>query len=230
MRLLTLICLLGLGFSLNAQLQSPNEFLPHNLGEHFTPHHLVVDYFEHVAQNSDKVKLMSYGKTNQDRPLILAFVTSKENMDQLEDIRLNNLQKTGMIEASEDTSLDRAVVWLSYSVHGNEAGGSESSMAVLYELVNGKNSKATEWLKNTIVILDPSLNPDGYSRYTHWHRDIANLHPSPARSVREHREPWPGGRVNHYLFDLNRDWAWQTQVEISAAYESVPAMDAPCPC
>jgi hypothetical protein len=170
-------------------------------------------YFEHVAQNSDKVKLMSYGKTNQDRPLILAFVTSKENMDQLEDIRLNNLQKTGMIEASEDTSLDRAVVWLSYSVHGNEAGGSESSMAVLYELVNGKNSKATEWLKNTIVILDPSLNPDGYSRYTHWHRDIANLHPSPARSVREHREPWPGGRVNHYLFDLNRDWAWQTQVE-----------------
>ncbi len=213
MRLLTLICFLGLVFTLNAQLQSPDEFLPHKLGEHFTPHHLVVDYFEHVAQNSDKATLMTYGKTNQDRPLILAVVTSKKNMDQLDEIRLNNLRKTGMQEGVQNPDLDRAVVWLSYSVHGNEAGGSESSMAVLYELVSGENQKVAEWLENTIVIIDPSLNPDGYSRYSHWYRDVANLYPSPVRGLREHREPWPGGRVNHYMFDLNRDWAWQTQVE-----------------
>jgi hypothetical protein len=213
MRLVTLICLLGLTLSLSAQIESPSEFLPHQLGENFTPHHLLVDYVEHVAANSKRVKLVHYGKTNQDRPLILAIVSSEENIANLENLRLNNLRKTGMVEGENEKELDRAIVWLSYSVHGNEAGGSESSMAVLHELTDVKNKNAATWLQNTIVIIDPSLNPDGYSRYSHWNRNVSNLHPSPARGVREHKEPWPGGRVNHYLFDLNRDWAWQTQVE-----------------
>ncbi|MCB0650646.1 MAG: zinc carboxypeptidase [Saprospiraceae bacterium] len=213
MRFLTFLCLFGFVLPLSAQLQSPDEFLPHKLGERFTPHHLLVDYVEYVAANSNKVKLVKYGKTNEDRPLILAIISSEENMANLENIRLNNLRKTGLLEGTTDASLDRAIVWLSYSVHGNEAGGSESSMAVLYELAGGKNKEVEEWLKNTIVILDPSLNPDGYSRYSHWNRSVSDLIPNPTRGVREHREPWPGGRVNHYLFDLNRDWAWQTQVE-----------------
>lgn len=213
MRFLTFLCLFGFVLPLRAQFQSPDEFLPHKLGERFTPHHLLVDYVEYVAANSNKVKLVQYGKTNEDRPLILAIISSEKNMANLENIRLNNLRKTGLLEGTTDASLDRAIVWLSYSVHGNEAGGSESSMAVLYELAGGKNKEVDEWLENTIVILDPSLNPDGYSRYSHWNRSVSDLIPNPTRGVREHREPWPGGRVNHYLFDLNRDWAWQTQVE-----------------
>lgn len=213
MRLVTLICLLGFTISLSAQLKSPDEFLPHKLGEHFTPHHLLVDYVEYVAANSNRVKLVPYGKSYEDRPLLVAVVSNEENMQQLEAIRENNLKKTGMLEGNSDQSLDRAIVWLSYSVHGNEAGGSESSMQVLYELANTNSKRAKELLKNTIVIIDPSLNPDGYSRYSHWNRSVSNLHPNPATDVREHKEPWPGGRVNHYLFDLNRDWAWQTQIE-----------------
>lgn len=199
--------------ALTAQLQSPDEFLPHRLGETFTPHHLLVDYFQHIAANSAMAKLEDYGHTNEDRPLFVAIVSSPENMEQLEAIRLNHLRRTGLAEGAVDPTLDRAFVWLSYSVHGNEAAGSESSMGVVYDLVDPNNAKTKAWLENTIVIIDPSVNPDGYSRYTSWYREVATTDRDITPGVREHREPWPGGRTNHYMFDLNRDWAWQTQVE-----------------
>ncbi len=195
------------------QVQSPDNFLPHRLGETFTPHHILVDYFEHVAANSETVQLEEYGRTNEQRPLLLAVVSTQENMDQIEAIRLNHLRRAGIEEGTPDPALDRAIVWLSYSVHGNEAAGAESSMGVIYDLVDPNNKEAQEWLKNTIVIIDPSVNPDGYSRYSSWYRGVATTDRDITPDVREHREPWPGGRTNHYMFDLNRDWAWQTQVE-----------------
>lgn len=198
---------------LMGQVQSPDNFLPHRLGETFTPHHILVDYFEHVAANSEIVQLEEYGRTNEQRPLLLAFVSTQENMDQIEAIRLNHLRRAGIEEGTPDPALDRAIVWLSYSVHGNEAAGAESSMGVIYDLVDPNNKETQEWLKNTIVIIDPSVNPDGYSRYSSWYRGVATTDRDITPDVREHREPWPGGRTNHYMFDLNRDWAWQTQVE-----------------
>lgn len=212
-RLHYVILLLCLPFLAVAQLQSPDAFLPHKLGDNFTPHHLLVDYFEHVEANSPNIKLMEYGRTNEDRPLILAFISTPENLKNLEAIRLNQLRHCGLEEGAVDPALDRSIVWLSYSVHGNEAGGSESSMAVVYDLANTADANTQAWLKNTIVIMDPSVNPDGYSHYTHWYRSVATKNRDINPTVREHDEPWPGGRVNHYMFDLNRDWAWQTQVE-----------------
>ena len=196
-----------------SKLQSPDTFLPHKLGEHFTPHYMVVDYFQHVADNSDLVQLYKYGESNQKRPLYLAFISSKKNLENLEEIRKNNLRLTGLEQGSITSTSAIAIVWLSHGVHGNEAGASESSMQSLYELVNPNNTEAKRWLENTIVIIDPSINPDGYSRYTHWNRNVGNQSPDPVHEAREHDEPWPGGRVNHYLFDLNRDWAWATQIE-----------------
>lgn len=196
-----------------AQIVSPSEFLPHDLGETFTPHHMLVSYYRQVAEASPGVKLEQYGVTNEARPLLLAFVSSPENIAKLEAIRENNLRNAGLLPGDTDPVLnDIAIVWLSYSVHGNEAGGSEASMGVLYDLVKN-DARISSWLKNTVVVLDPSLNPDGYNRYSNWYRQNATLGLDPNPSVREHNEPWPGGRVNHYLFDLNRDWAWQTQVE-----------------
>lgn len=179
----------------------------------FTHHYNLVDYFKHVAEKSKQVKLITYGYTNEHRPLIIAFVSSEANIKRLEDIRLNNMRRAGALAGNPDKSDKTALVWLSYSVHGNESAGSESSMQVIYDLVNPNNKEAQAWLQNTVVVIDPSVNPDGYSRYTHWYYNAANATVSPMRSNREHREPWPGGRANHYLFDLNRDWAWQTQVE-----------------
>lgn len=215
MRILVLLAAVFLAVpSFGQPLPRPSDRLPHRLGEAFTPHHMLVDYFQEIAEVSPRVELERYGTTNEDRPLLLAYVSTPENIARLDAIRKNNLRLAGLLPGKPDPALgDMAIVWLSYSVHGNEAAGSEASMGVLYDLADTNNARTSAWLKNTVVIIDPSLNPDGYNRYTNWYRQNATrlLDPNPA--AREHNEPWPGGRVNHYLFDLNRDWAWQTQVE-----------------
>ncbi|HNT19053.1 MAG TPA: M14 family zinc carboxypeptidase [Saprospiraceae bacterium] len=195
------------------KIPSPSEFLPSPYTKMFTHHAHLVDYFKMVAEKSKQVKLVQYGETYEHRPLLLAFVSSEANIQRLEDLRVNNLRRTGLLPGNPDKSDKTVFVWFSYSVHGNESAGSESSMQVLYDLVNPDHGDAREWLKNTVVVIDPSVNPDGYSRYTQWYYNAANERVSPMRANREHREPWPGGRSNHYLFDLNRDWAWQTQAE-----------------
>jgi hypothetical protein len=197
-----------------AQLLSPDQFLPHKWGEHFTPHEMQVSYYQQVAANSKNIILRPYGYTNQKRPLQLAFISSEANLAKLEAIRQNNLRRAGLLEGATDPSLDNlSIIWLSYSVHGNEAAGAESCLRVVYELVNPQNASTKEWLKNTLIIIDPCINPDGNSRYTHWYRNVVGTSPNTSPNAREHQEPWPGGRVNHYNFDLNRDWAWQTQIE-----------------
>jgi Zinc carboxypeptidase len=195
-------------------IKAPDAFLPHKIGDKFTPHFLLNNYFEHVAANAPAtMRLEKYGLTNEDRPLQIAIFSSPENMAKLEQIRLNNLRLAGMADGQADVANPVAIVWISMSVHGNEASGSEASMLLAYDLATQTNPKIKEWLQNTVVILDPSLNPDGYDRYTHWNRGVSNLQKNVRLEAREHREPWPGGRVNHYYFDLNRDWAWATQVE-----------------
>ena len=195
-----------------SQIQSPDDFFQEKLGSNFYPHYLIVDYFEHVAANSAQVKFVEYGRTNQNRPLVLAFVSSEKNIANLEAIRTNNLKRTGLIEGKADED-NQAIVWLSFAVHGNEASSPNAAVKTLYELTNGTNADATKWLENTVVIIDPTVNPDGYSRYTDWNRNVSNKILTTNPISREHQEPWPGGRVNHYQFDLNRDWAWATQVE-----------------
>ncbi|MBP6827712.1 MAG: zinc carboxypeptidase [Saprospiraceae bacterium] len=215
-RLFSLFCLFLTLSSLSAQkkIQSPNEFLPHRLGEAFTPHYLLTDYFEYLAANAPAtMKLERYGRTNEMRPLQVAFFSAPENLSRLEDIRLNNLRLAGTAEGAPDLTNPVALIWISMSVHGNEASGSEGSMELAYRLSTQTDPQIKEWLKNTVVILDPSLNPDGYDRYSSWNRMSSNLLKNVHPDAREHREPWPGGRVNHYQFDLNRDWAWATQTE-----------------
>ncbi len=194
-------------------LLAPDNFLPHRIGEQFTEHSQLVAYYQHVAANSDRVQLVEFGRTNQLRPQILAIVSAPENLRRIEEIRLNNLRHAGLAAGRPDNGSPVAIVWLGFSVHGNEAAGSEASMPVLHDLANPNNPETTEWLKNTVVLIEPSVNPDGYSRYTSWYRQASPALPDPNPSSREHLEPWPGGRVNHYLFDLNRDWAWATQLE-----------------
>jgi hypothetical protein len=195
-------------------IKSPDEFLPHVLGSRFTPHHLIVDYFRYVDGLSNKVQLLEYGRTNELRPLMAAIISLPQNLKRIEDIRLNNLRRTGMISGEVEKD-DMAIVYLSYSIHGNEAAGSECSMGVLYDLIKG-SPEIDRWLENTIVIMDPCLNPDGFDRFTQWSNSVSNHSSNPRPETREHHQPWPGGRSNHYYFDLNRDWAWQTQKESRA--------------
>jgi len=202
--------------SADAQLKSPDEFLGYKVGTRYTPHWKIVNYFQHVAANATSiVKLEQYGQTNESRPLLLSFISSVENINRLEQIRLNNLRLANLAKdrAAPVEENAPALVWLSYNVHGNETSSSEAAMMTIWALVDPSNTKTKEWLKNTVVIIDPCINPDGRDRYVNWFNSIVGKKMNPSLSAREHREPWPGGRTNHYNFDLNRDWAWQTQLE-----------------
>ena len=193
---------------------SPEEFLGYPLGAHFTPHYKIVSYFEAVARAvPETIKLEQYGLTYEGRPLMLAFVASAENLRRLEEIRVNNLRLAGELHDKAADEHAPVIVWLSYNVHGNEPSSSEAAMKMLYELADPRSSRAAEWLKNTVVVIDPCINPDGRDRYVQWYNDVVGAQPNPDPQSREHQEPWPRGRTNHYNFDLNRDWAWQTQVE-----------------
>ncbi|MEL6811736.1 MAG: M14 family metallopeptidase, partial [Bacteroidota bacterium] len=205
-RILSLLFVLS-SFSVIAQLQSPSEFLGYEIGTEFSRHADVVGYFEHVAANSEMVTYQSYGKTNERRPLTYAVVSSPANMANLDKIRKDNLRNAGIESGSASPNI--AIVWLSYNVHGNEASSTEASMTTLYELITKKKA----WLENTVVIIDPCVNPDGRDRYANWYNQVKATPYNTAQIATEHNEPWPGGRPNHYLFDLNRDWAWATQVE-----------------
>ena len=191
---------------------SPAEFLGYELGEKFTYHHKILDYIDAVAASSEAVTTMEYGQTHERRPLKLAVITAPENMRQLDAIRKSNLQHA-KLEAGEPAMDQVPVIWLSYSVHGNEAVCSEAAMETLYLLASQKAEGASSWLKDMIIVLDPCLNPDGRDRYTNWYIGYQHSMVNPIPAAMEHIEPWPGGRLNHYLFDLNRDWAWQTQLE-----------------
>ncbi len=195
-------------------LQSPEQYLGYKVGTRFTRHHKLVDYFRAVAQaKPDMVKIEKYGETNEGRELVLAFIASPENLKKLETIRTNNLALAGIGKGNTSTETAPSIVWLSYNVHGNEASSSEAALLTLYALVDPSNMQTKEWLKNTIVVMDPCINPDGRDRYVNWYNSMVGQTYSADPASREHSEPWPGGRSNHYNFDLNRDWAWQTQLE-----------------
>ncbi len=220
--------LLPLGLAAQTLL-SPSKFLGYELGERFTPHHRVIAYFEHAASVSPKImQWFSYGNTYEGRPLNYAVVSSPANIERIESIRKNNLRLAGMVSDEPGKPDQPVVVWLSYNVHGNEASSTEVSMQMLYELISGSNTSVNGWLKNTVVIIDPCLNPDGRDRYVNWINQVIGSRPNANINSREHDEPWPQGRTNHYYFDLNRDWAWQSQIETRArvkAYHSwMPAI------
>ena len=181
---------------------SSKSILGHEIGAEFSTHAQVVDYFEGLNRafplNS---KLESYGSSNEGRVLQLMFIGSETTINNLEKIRTNHL--------SSSVNENIPIVWLSYNVHGNESSGTEAAMKTALILLRDKK----EWLDSVVVIIDPCLNPDGRDRYVNFFKQYASLEGNTNVMSLEHQEPWPGGRLNHYLFDLNRDWAWLTQVE-----------------
>jgi hypothetical protein len=207
------ILLLFLFHQTIAQDKTPDQFLGYPLGSKFAYHHQIIDYIKSVqSQNPDRMKVVQYGTTNEGRPLVVAFISSAENISNLEKIRTNHLKSIRLMEGKPDAATP-PIVWMSYNVHGNESVSANTSMKVVYELLNKQNTLTQDFLKNMVVMIDPCINPDGYERYTQWYNRVQNVTPDITPFALEHDEPWPGGRFNHYLFDLNRDWAWQTQKE-----------------
>ncbi len=193
-------------------VKSPSDYLGYSLGSRFTYYHKVVDYFNYLASNSEEIIIKNYGQTYEYRDLVLAFVSSKQNLENLDQIRINNQKRAGLSNGQPPDN-NVAIVWLSYNVHGNEANSTETAMQVLYDLAANDSAKIRNWLEKLVIIIDPCLNPDGRERYVNWYNQVSGMVPNPNIEAREHHEGWAKGRSNHYLFDLNRDWLWQTQAE-----------------
>ncbi|MFM1878176.1 MAG: hypothetical protein RLZZ241_1042 [Bacteroidota bacterium] len=206
MRTYSILFLLLFTKSISAQtLKSPSEFLGYELGSKFSRHHQVVDYFQYVAEAlPDQVQLEQYGETFEGRPLLTATLSNLDNMRNIEAIRQNHLSGINGSGTNET-----AIVWMSYNVHGNESVSTEAAMQTIYELLTNKKA----FLENTVVIIDPCINPDGRDRYVNRYNQFRNTPYQVDPNSTEHHEGWWSGRSNHYMFDLNRDWAWLTQIE-----------------
>jgi hypothetical protein len=210
--LVAIASVLIISTSKSQTLKSPDEFLGYVLGTQFTFHHRAVEYFKYVAENSPLAIYREYGTTNEGRQLGVCFISTKENLANLEEYRKNNLIKTGLLKG-EFTGKQIPFIWLAYNVHGNEAVGMEAAMKTLYALVSGSYKDVSEYLKACIIVIDPCQNPDGHDLYTNRYRTAMNNITNPDGNSWEHNQGGPGARTNHFLFDLNRDWTWQTQIE-----------------
>jgi hypothetical protein len=206
------------GGSYDASVPQPEEFIGHRFGEKHTFTWEMERYLKALDQASSRVKVERYGRTYQGRYLYTVFVSSPGNLDALEKIRLANLEltdprKTSLTRAQAIADWMPSLVWLGYNIHGNEASGMEAAIRTLYQLAAGTDETTKMILDEIVCIVDPCQNPDGHDRFVHQVRSVATIdsHPDP-RDV-EHDSGWPGGRSNHYMFDLNRDFFLKTQIE-----------------
>jgi hypothetical protein len=214
-----LLVLFALPAFAQERLPSPAEVLGYPLGQHFTDHAGVREYSQTLAAASPLVEYRPYGTTPQRRVLFQLVVAREDHLRRLDQILAANAELTqpgtSPARAREIAAANPAVVFFSYGVHGNESSSSEAAMWTAWDLARGA-AEVAGVLDSLIVVLDPVANPDGRERYVHWFRSVVGARPNPSPQSREHMEPWPGGRFNHYLFDLNRDWAWATQPETRA--------------
>jgi len=198
--------------TLHSQVTNPATYFGYQIGEKFVRHHQVVNYFKSESkQNPNNVVYQEYGVTNEGNPLFVIIVSTKNNIQQLEKIRTKHVSLIGKNNLPKNESLDKCIVWLSYNVHGNEASGTDAAIQTYYEIITDPDFEKK--FEDIVLIIDPCLNPDGRERYVNWYNSVIGSKPNIDVWTREHQEPWPGGRSNHYYFDLNRDWAWQTQIE-----------------
>lgn len=167
-------------------LKSPADYLGYGMGERFTPHHKIVEYSRYLAANSDRVDIAEFGETYEGRPLVYLTISTPSNMSNIEEIRQNNLKLTGLMDGTP-TPNQKAITWLSYNVHGNEAVASEAALWTMWELADPSNTKTGAWLENSVVIIDPCLNPDGRDRYVVWYHQMMGVEPNMNMDAREHR-------------------------------------------
>ena len=219
-----------LGTSLNAQdlsyylpsgvrydpvVPKPAQVIYHEVGEWHVTHDRLVSYMETLARTvPGRIKMERMGFTYEGRPQVLLIITSSKNHARLEEIRQQHVQLTDPTRsAGLDIQKMPVVLWIGNSIHGNEPSGANASLLTAYHLAAAQGAEVENLLDNTVILLDPAFNPDGIQRFSTW----TNQHKSKAGvsdpNTREYNEVWPGGRFNHYWFDLNRDWLPAQHVE-----------------
>jgi len=222
MRKAFVLLVLFLAVSASAQqlVPTPDEFLGYKLGDRYTTYDRVLDYFNELARRSNLITVQKFGETYEGRPLVLATITSAKNRANLDAIRRDVVSLSANADTVDTARADQiaantpAVVLLAFGVHGNESSSTEAAMAVAGTLLRDPQYRTL--LDNLVVLIDPLQNPDGRERYVQWYMRSHGAEPDPNPDAYEHAEPWPRGRYNHYLMDMNRDWTWLSQRETQA--------------
>lgn len=189
-----------------SEITLPEDYLGYQVGEWHIRHDQLVGYLELLASQSPRLSLERVGVSHEKRPLVLLVATSEENHGRLEEIRKQHLQlgdPENEVKPGEDWP---AVVHMGYSVHGDESSGSNAVPVVAYHLAAGRGQAVEKLLQETVILIDPCLNPDGFARFAQWANSHRGQQLVENAEHREHHAVWPGGRTNHYWFDLNRDW------------------------
>ena len=190
----------------NENIQSPEEFLGYEIGDQHTRHDLILAYFKYLSSVSERANLINYGKSYEGRTLTLLSISSEENLKNLEEIKTEHLKSTipGSIKTINENL--PVIINLGYGIHGNEPSGSEAALLTAYTLIASKNKKIDRLTTDSVVFIDPTLNPDGRDRHSQWANQYKSINLVADSNDAEHNESWPRGRTNHYWFDLNRDF------------------------
>ena len=189
---------------------SPEQFLGYPVGEMHTRHDLIVSYMEYLSENSEKAQIYHYGRTYEGRKLVILAVSTPDKILDIENIRDTHLSyiHTDHPNYKNESKPDNfpVIINLAYNVHGNEPSSSEAALLTAYTLVSSESDEVNKYLNESVVLIDPTINPDGRDRHTHWANTYKGTPLVDDPQDAEHNEYWPGGRTNHYWFDLNRDW------------------------
>ena len=187
-------------------IKSPEEFLGYDIGFEHTRHDLIVAYLNYLSNVSEKAELIKYGESHEGRDLIMLTVSSIENLSNLEKIKKEHLNYTtpkSNLKVDKDLPI---IINLGYGVHGNEPSSAEAAILSAYTLVASENIKIKRLIDNSVIFIDPTINPDGRDRHSQWANQYKSINLVADSNDAEHNEVWPKGRTNHYWFDLNRDW------------------------
>ncbi len=194
------------GMSYDPEIPTPASVIGHEVGQWHVTHDKLVQYMQVLASASDRIRLENRGTTFEGRPLLLLTVTAPENHQKLDQIRQQHLALTEPGASSLDTKTMPAVVYQGFSIHGNEPSGANAGLAYAYHLAAGQGAEMEQMLREVVILMDPSFNPDGLQRFAYWANTNRSMQLNPDENEREYHEVWPGGRTNHYWFDMNRDW------------------------
>lgn len=203
------------GSEFSSEIPLPSNTLGFEIGQRHIRHDQLKSYFNQLSKNSDRVSVTSMGKTPQQRDQLLVTISSRENLANLSKILSDrDLFSSQEEQLEQQKSVDSPlVIWLGYSVHGDEISGANAAMIVAYYLAANTDKKMTELLANTVIVLEPSINPDGMDRFVHWVNTYRNSSDNSDANHIEHHQDWVTGRTNHFWFDLNRDWLLLSQQE-----------------
>ena len=190
----------------NQSIPTPESVIGHQVGELHVSHDKLSHYIQEVSKNSDRVKLVNRGKTYENRTSWLMIITSESNHSRLEEIRKNHLELSNSKNKNIDVTNMPIVVYQGFSVHGDEPSGTNASLPLIYHLLASNSEETKELLNDVVILLDPSLNPDGLQRFSQWANSNKNQSLNPDNNDREYNQYWPRARTNHYWFDLNRDY------------------------